>query len=77
MLGFRYMTKERPCPERTRLAEALERAAEATILANANLLTAQKQKREAASHAVELLRTRSAEFAALSALEQHRIVHGC
>lgn len=71
------MTKEQPCVEKARLTEALEKAVQATISVNANLTAAQKEKRDSTLHAVQLIKTRSVEFAALSALEQHRVKHGC
>jgi hypothetical protein len=71
------MQNEQPCVERTRLFEALQRAVEATCAANINLLAAQKEKRDTAPLAVVLIKARSAEFAAISALEQHRKEHDC
>ncbi len=71
------MKNDQPCAEKARLVEALEKAVQATLSTNAHLLAAQKDKRDASSHAVQLIKTRSAEFAAMSALEQHRIQHGC
>jgi hypothetical protein len=70
------MTKDQPCAEKARLAEVLEKAVEATVLVNANLLAAYKEKREATFLAVQLIRVRSAEFAAPTDLERHRIKHG-
>jgi len=71
------MKNDQPCAEKARLAEALEKAVQATLSANANRLEALKEKRDASSHAVQLIKTRSAEFAAMSALEQHKNEHGC
>jgi len=71
------MTNDQPCAEKARLVEALEKAVQATLIVNANRLAALKEKQDASSHAVQLIKTRSAEFAAMSALEQHRSEHGC
>jgi hypothetical protein len=71
------MKNEQPCAERTRLSEVLAKAVQDTYSANISLIAAQKEKRDVTSHAVLLIKTRSAEFAAISALEQHKKEHGC
>jgi|HubBroStandDraft_5_1064220.scaffolds.fasta_scaffold2871265_1 hypothetical protein len=68
---------ETPCKERSRLADAVRMALQASYKAMVEQDRARKKKLDMTPFADEVLNARANERAAIAALQKHRNEHGC